>query len=136
MNQNEWRCYFGEYFFNFKLYKKQNGVFWAIYVPTVARGILYNYHKHKRFGFFVSKERRWISNIRGEEFQRVGRAIFIKSNVLLFDYMYNNSLTQIFKISTSFYQVIILLIEFLHCTGCPDHIVQNLKTIILQEKSF
>ena len=45
----------------------------------------------KRFGYVVRKERRWISNICGSEFQRVGRTIVIKSQVLLFDYMYNKS---------------------------------------------
>ena len=47
-------------------------------------------------------------NIRGEEFQRVGRTIFIKSKMLLFPYTLIIS-TQMFKILTFFYQVIILL---------------------------
>jgi hypothetical protein len=44
--------------------------------------------------------------IRGEEFQRVGRTIFIKSKMLLFHYKLIIS-TRIFKILTFFYQVLI-----------------------------
>ena len=50
----------------------------------------------KHFGYVVRKECRWISNNRGEEFQRVGRTIFINSKVLTI------VSTQIFKILTFF----------------------------------
>ena len=48
---------------------------------------------------YVSKYRRGISNIRGEEIQRVGRTIFITSKMLLFPYTLIIS-TQIFRIFT------------------------------------
>jgi hypothetical protein len=57
---------------------------------------------------FACKEQWWVPNICGEEFQHVGRTIFIKSKMLLFPYTLMIS-TQILKILTSFYQVIILL---------------------------
>ena len=45
----------------------------------------------------VCKNQRWVCNIRGEEFQLVGRTIFIKSKMLLFLYILIISI-RIFKI--------------------------------------
>ena len=45
----------------------------------------------------LRKDRRWISSIHSEEFQRVGTQIFIKSKMLLFPYTLIIP-TQIFKI--------------------------------------
>ena len=58
----------------------------------------------------VCKNQRRVCFIRGEEFQRVGRTIFIRYKMLLFAYIFIIS-TRIFKILTFFYQVIILLIK-------------------------
>jgi hypothetical protein len=52
----------------------------------------------------VCKNQHWVCNNCGEEFQHVGRTIFIKSKMLLFPYTLINS-TRIFKILTFFYQV-------------------------------
>ena len=70
-----------------------------IYIPTVARDILYNYHL-KRFCCYI----------RGEEFLIVDRTIFIKSKMFLFPIS-----IQIFKILTFFNQFIILLILYVQC---------------------
>ena len=53
----------------------------------------------KCFGRYVCKDCRWISNNRGEEFQRVGKKIFIKSKMFLFLYTLIISI-RIFKILT------------------------------------
>ena len=53
-------------------------------------------YQWKAFFIFVPKDRRWISNIRGEKFQRGGRKISIKQTMFLFDYITIVS-SQIFK---------------------------------------
>ena len=47
------------------------------------------------------KEQWWAANIRGEEFQCVGRKIFIKSKMLLFSYIFFIS-AKILKVPTYF----------------------------------
>ena len=63
------------------------------------------YHQHTTMVYrwiyndTVCKEQWWAPNICGEEFQCVGRTIFIKSKMILFPYKLIIS-TQIFKILT------------------------------------
>ena len=81
---------------------------WNQFAMDIADSSMITGRSLKRFGCYVRKNRRRISNIRSEEIQRVGRIIFI-SKMLLFPYTLIIS-TQIFRIFSFFYQVIILLI--------------------------
>jgi hypothetical protein len=78
---------------------------WMWFAMVIAAGNNVNNMQQSHKGSLTNldvnfcKNQHWVCNMCGEEFQHVGRTIFIKSKMLLFPYTLINS-TQIFEILT------------------------------------